>query len=404
MATSTGHHTITERYGAGPDDAGQITLQQLNLNPYPVYRELRDSGVTWVEALGRWMVTRWEDVSRVETAREDFSSNESASNLTRIIGHQMLRSDGPAHRRLRAAAQDPLRPPAVQRRAPALQEVADRLMREFGERGAVDLVAAFAAPFAALCLAEVIGFRGVTASDVERWSQAIMAGSSNYSDDREIWAFAESAMAEIDAAIDVGVADPVADSIIQAMLDVGRDGGALTLEEIRANIKVIIGGGFNEPRDAIGTALWGLLTHPEQLAAVQADAGLYSQVAEEALRWVSPIGVAPREVIRPLRLADTELEPGARVMINFASANRDERHWERPDEFDIFRPKTRNLAFGMGHHYCLGVWLSRTQLASVALPTLLSGLPGLRLDLDHPPAMRGWVFRGPVDLHVRWNA
>jgi cytochrome P450 len=392
-----------ERHGTGPDDGGRIAIADLNVDPYPIYRELRGRGVVWIEALGRWMVTRWDDVTAVETAREDFSANETGSNLTRIIGQQMLRSDGAAHKRLRAAAQDPLRPAAIEARADAFGRIAEALLDGLVERGEGDLIAGFAAPFAALCLADVIGLADVTAREIEAWSQAIMAGSSNYADDRDVWALASAAMAEIDRAIDRALehGGPPG-SIIHAMAASDGAGRPLTLEEIRANVKVIIGGGFNEPRDAIGTALWGLLTHPEQLAAVRADAGLWSAVVEEALRWVAPIGVAPREVLRPLRLGGTALEPGARVMVNFASANRDERHWERPDEFDISRPKTRNVAFGMGHHFCLGVWMSRTQVGAVALPSLLRRLSDLRLDLDRPPAIRGWVFRGPVELWAKW--
>jgi cytochrome P450 len=407
MSASTAERAAAtvDRHGTGPDDGGRITIAELNVNPYPTYGALRDEGVVWIEALGRWMVTRWDDVIGVETAREDYSANETNSNLTRVIGHQMLRSDGAAHKRLRAAAQDPLRPAAIEERSASFQRIADALVDEVAERGAGDLVAAFAAPFAALCLAEIIGLTDATAADVEAWSQAIMAGSSNYADDREVWAFADAAMGEIDRAIDAALEDGgPPGSIIQAMASSDGAGRPLTLEEIRANVKVIIGGGFNEPRDAIGTALLGLLTHPEQLAAVTADAALWGPVVEEALRWVAPIGVVPREVLRPLRIADTDLEPGARVMVNFASANRDERHWERPDEFDIARPKTRNVGFGMGHHFCLGVWMSRTQVGAIALPTLLRRLPGLRLDLDRPPSVRGWVFRGPVDLWARWDA
>jgi cytochrome P450 len=403
----TAHTAVaaSDRHGVGPDDDGRITIAQLNANPYPIYRALRDEGVVWIETLGRWMVTRWDDVGQVETARADFSANETNSNLTRVIGHQMLRSDGAAHKRLRSAAQDPLRPAAIEARQESFQRIAEELLDELVEQGEGDLVAGFAVPFAALCLAEIIGLRDATAHDVETWSQAIMAGSSNYADDREVWALADAAMADIDTAIDHALEDGgPPGSIIQAMASSDGAGRPLTLEEIRANVKVIIGGGFNEPRDAVGTAVWGLLTHPDQLAAVQTDPALWGPVVDEALRWVAPIGVAPREVLRPIRLADTDLEPGARVMVNFASANRDERHWDRPDEFDIFRPKSRNVAFGLGHHFCLGVWMSRSQVGAVALPTLLRRLPGLRLDLDRPPTVRGWVFRGPVDLWLRWDA
>jgi hypothetical protein len=110
----------------------------------------------------------------------------------------------------------------------------------------------------------------------------------------------------------------------------------------------------------------------------------------------------PREVAKPVRLADTDLEPGARLGLLVASANRDERHWDRPDEFDITRPKARNVAFGVGHHFCLGVWMSRYQIGRAALPELFARIPGLKLDLDRTAEIRGWVFRGHTSLPVVW--
>ncbi len=352
------------------------------------------------------MVTRWDDVGAVEVAREDFSANEMESNLTRVIGHQMLREDGAAHKRLRLAAQPPLRPDTVGGRTEALQRIADELIDGFVERGEGDLVADFAVPFAGRCLIEILGVSGVSADDIARWSTGIMNGSSNYGDDPAVWVEAKMVTEEIDASVDAALAGEGAPtgSIIEAMASDERDGCPLTRDEIRSNAKVMVGGGFNEPRDAVSTAVMYLLANPGQLAAAMADDSLWAAAVEESVRMVAPIGVAPRVAKRPIRLADTELEAGARVMVNFAAANRDERHWADPDVFDIRRPKSRNVAFGVGHHFCLGVWMARLQVGTVALPTLFRRLPGLELDLDRPPLVRGWVFRGPTELWVRWKA
>lgn len=395
-----------DRRGSGPSDGGAVTLAGLDADPYPLYRELRDAGVVWVEALQRWMVTRYADVEQVETAREQFSADETGSNLTRVIGHQMLRSDGDAHKRLRAAAQDPLRPGAAQERTPAFQRIADELVDAFAERGGGDLVRLFAAPFAARCLTAVLGLPDASAADVEFWSRSIMQGSSNYADDPEIWATARRATDQIDRSVDAALAGdgPPPGSILAAMAASDGAGRPLERAELCSNVKVMIGGGFNEPRDAVSSGLLGLLTHRDQRELVLADPSLWPKVAEETVRWIAPIGVAPREVRRGMRLGGTDLEPGARVMVNFAAANRDERAWERPDDFDITRPKRRHVAYGVGHHFCLGVWIARAQIGAVALPTLLRRLPGLRLDTERPPEVRGWVFRGPVHLHARWDA
>lgn len=394
----------SERRGNGPTDGGRITLESLFRNPYPHYRELRDAGVVWVEAIDRWMVTRWDDVGAVEVARDAFSANEPGSLLTRTIGHQMLREDGEAHKRLRSAAQAPLQQPALEARKPAFETIADELIDSFAARGRCDLVAEFAVPFAGRCLLEVLGISDASAQDVARWSTAIMNGASNYADEAAVWAESNATIEEIDRAVEaaLGGSGPPRDSIIEAMASAEGRGRPLTEEEIHANAKVMVGGGFNEPRDAVSTAVMYLLAHRDQLADVLADPSLWPRVVEEAVRMVAPIGVAPRVAKRPIRLAETELEAGARLLVNFAAANRDERHWSEPDRFDLHRPKGRNVAFGVGHHFCLGVWMARLQVGAIALPAIFRRLPGLELDLDRPPVVRGWVFRGPTELWVRW--
>ena len=397
---------VAARAGVGPDDHGMVSLDGLFENPYPYYRELRDSGVVWVDALQRWLVTRWEDVGKVEAAREVFSAQESNSLLTRAIGHQMMREDGDAHKRLRQAAQAPLRQPGVKERTESFQRLADELIdRMIAAGDSTDLVADFCAPFSGACLAEVVGLRNTSAEDVQRWSAAIIAGASNYADDQATWEVAKAATDEIDAAVEDALAGdgPPRGSIIEALSSSDGAGSPLRFEEISSNVKVMIGGGFNEPRDAVSTTVLGLLTHSDQLAAVLADPSLWPQAVEEAMRWIAPVGAAPREVRRPVVLADTKLEPGARVMVNFSSANRDERHWDRPDIYDIHRPKGRTLSFGAGPHFCLGVWMARLQVGGIALPTLFARLPGLRLDLDRPPVMGGWVFRGALQMWLRWD-
>ncbi len=392
----------------GPDDGGDLTLAELEADPYPSYRRLRESGVVWVEAAKRWFVTRWDDVAQVETTPGVFTAREENSLQTRVMGLTMLRSDGDAHRRLRRAAQDPLRPNAVEERWRVdFQRIADELVDDFVGDGEGDLFERFAAPFAARSLGVVLGLTDTSDERLMFWSQALMDGTSNYGDDVDTWKRSERAAAEIDAAVDQALKDPrptLDGSVIQALAARYDDVPPLSPEEIHANVKLIIGGGLNEPRDGLAIALWGLLTHHDQAALAIADPSLWPRAAEEAFRWVSPLAMFPRQVAQPVRLADTDLYPGARLGLIVASANRDERQWQNPDAFDITRPKRRNVAFGVGHHFCLGVWMARSEIGEVALPTLFRRLPNLRFNLDRPPRMQGWVFRGPLSLHARWDA
>ncbi len=388
---------LGERHGAGPSDGGAISLDALEQNPYPIYRRLREEGVVWVEAANRWLVTRWDDVDAVERDSDAFTAMEEASLQTRVMGRTMLRSDGAAHRRLRRAAQSALSPQAIERHwLPEFRAIADELIDGFAERGAADLMAAFCGPFAARCLGRVLGLHDASDRDLQFWSQALMDATANYADDPDVWAVGELAAGQVDAATDAAIERVRATpdhSVISAMTHAG-----LTREEVVANTKLMIGGGLNEPRDGLGFAIWALLTHPE------ARGTEWSVVTEEALRWMSPLAMFPRQVAKPVRLADTMLEPGARLGLLVASANRDERHWEDPDRFDVTRPKQRTVAFGVGHHFCLGVWMARQQIGGAALPALFGRLDALAGDLDNPPEIRGWVFRGHTRLHATWRA
>jgi cytochrome P450 len=167
-------------------------------------------------------------------------------------------------------------------------------------------------------------------------------------------------------------------------------------------VKVIIGGGLNEPRDAIATAAYALLSNPRQRAAVEADPALWRDVFEETVRWVAPIGMYPRQTTREVELGGVRLPKGAKLGVILASANRDESVFENPASFDIHRTKKPHVAFGGGPHFCLGAWAARIQVGEVALPALFARLKKLRLTRN--VEFGGWVLRGPLSLPCAWDA
>jgi cytochrome P450 len=115
------------------------------------------------------------------------------------------------------------------------------------------------------------------------------------------------------------------------------------------------------------------------------------------------VGTSTRQVTRPAKLAGTELRPGALVAAVVASANRDERRWADPARFDIHRRQGAHLAFAVGAHHCVGAWLARAETRT-AFRVLLERLPRLRLNEERPIELRGWEFRRPMHMHVRWDA
>lgn len=384
----------------------ELDLATLRQDPYPAYAQLRrNAPLAWVPSVGRHLLTRYHDIVQAEKLPEVFSSREEGSLLLRVTGPNLLREDDPAHRRLRSAAEPPVRPRQVRDRwAKAFEENGHRLLDHLVDRGEADLIRDFAEPFVAGNLALVLGLRNAGAENIAAWSRAMMAGNSNYADDPDVWRRAATAT----AAIDDVVAEMVAavrgkpdGSVISSMVHAPEP---LTLPEIQNNVKVIIGGGVNEPRDVFGIGTWALLQRPDTLARVREDPAAWKRVFEETARWISPIGMYPRQLVRDFEIAGATLPAGSRVALVIGSGNRDEAAFERADEFDIDRPHRPHLAFGGGPHFCMGAWVARHEVSSIAWPLVFSRLKGLRLDDNAQCHVDGWVFRGLTSLNVTWQA
>lgn len=383
----------------------KLRLADLFTDPYPSYAQLRKTEpVSFVPAANRYLITRHADIVQLERDPESFSANEAQSLMKRVMGHTMLRKDGAVHKRERVACEAALRPNVIRSHwMPVFQSIVDELVDDLQVEGnEADLFGRFAAPCASRSLSALLGLTNVPWQDLATWSQAMMDGTGNYGNDPEIWARSDAAAAGVDAALDEMIPYLTKNpdhSIISAMIHAADP---LNRDEIAANVKVIIGGGLNEPRDAILTAVTALLENPQQLSDVMADPTLWRNVFEETVRWVSPIGMYPRQTTRRVELGGTVLEEGARIGVVLASGNRDETVFTDADKFNIYREKKPHVAFGGGPHFCLGTWASRVQVGEVALPTLFRRLNGIRKG-EAPVTWAGWVFRGPTSVPVRWN-
>jgi cytochrome P450 len=385
-----------------------ITVEDLERDPYPIYDRLRaEEPVSWVEAVGLWLVTRWEDVEHVDHYPEVFTAETDPSTLNRTFGKNLLGSEGPYHKRIRSIIEPAFRPGAVRPYADDLiAPIVHELIDGFAERGEVELAHAFCEPLSVRVLKHALGLREIGDDTLRHWFEDLATGAANFEGDPEKQAVADAASREVNETVRPLLSrlerDPD-DSILSRMLRSEVDGQRLSPEEIQSNLKVMIVGGMQEPGDAIGIALWALLSHAEQAEEVRRDPGLIKPAVEEALRWHSPVGTSTRQTTQPASVAGIELEQGALIAAVVSSANRDERRWTDPDRFDIHRREGAHLAFATGSHHCVGAWLARLE-ARTAFRVLFERLPNLRLDGDDPIELSGWEFRRPLRLDVRWGA
>ena len=234
--------------------------------------------------------------------------------------------------------------------------------------------------------------------DMDAWSQAMIDGIANYTGNKEVEARCHAATAGIDAAIDDMI--PVVtkhpnSSILSVLLAAGQP-----IDSIRANIKLAISGGQNEPRDAIAGTVWALLTHPEQLALVRDGKAKWLDVFEEYARWIAPIQMSPRRVAKPWSYGGVDFEPEDRVFFMFGSANRDEACFADPDQLRRHpqypeEHRLRRRPALLRRRVCLARDGRRRGAAG-----RLRAVEGLAARRREPVRIGGWAFRGLLNLPV----
>lgn len=392
---------------ATPPTADWLDPSEMVLDPYPTYTRLREVGpVVYAPRLNRFLITTHEAVSASEQ-RPDIFSSSLTTNLTmvRALGAApMLRKDDPDHATERAAINPTLRPRHVNsvwspRFDQTVQYWLDRLA-EIGPEEA-DLNRDFAAPVASQNLIDLIGFPSdVTVEAMHRWSTDYIAGIGNIHDDPDVWARCTRSQDEVNAVLDEVLPrlrrEPDA-SVTSHLLQVGLEEDA-----VRANVHLTISGGMNEPQHVITNMVWALSSHPDQRELVRSGRVDWGAAFEETVRWVSPIGMAPRETTAETEWAGVTLPARANVGLLFACANRDETTFAHADRFDVQRNARGHLGFGAGSHMCAGRWAAKAAVGEKAVPALYERFPQLRVDDTRAATWQGWVFRGLTQLPVTW--
>lgn len=370
-------------------------------DPYPMLATMRkEAPIAFVPQLGSTLLTSRDDISISEKQIDVFSSHQPAGLMNRLMGHNMMRKDGEAHQVERRAMFPTVSPKTVKAHWTAqFQAHADRIIDRI-EPGRIDLMRDFALPFSGECLKSITGLTNIGFQDMDAWSQGMIEGIANYAGDPAIEARCHAATSGIDAAID-DILPVMRKHPDQSILGVLLASG-MPMESVRANVKLAISGGQNEPRKAIAGTVWALLTHPEQLNLVRKGEVSWLQAFEEYARWISPIGMSPRRIAKPWSIRDVSFELDERVFLMFGSANRDEKHFERADQFDVRRDTSKSVAFGAGPHFCAGAWASRAMIADVALPTVFARAGQLEIADDEEVRIVGWAFRGLQNLPVNW--
>ena len=381
----------------------EITLQQLDEDPYPIYQRLRrDAPVLRVKATGRTLLTKAEDTKYVKDNPALFSSNDPNTPMKRAFqAHTLMRKDGDNHMRERMAMAPAFSPKVIRTDwMPQYMRVAEEYVSRLPRGETVDLFTALAGPYAARGLAILLGIEEASDDDLQHWSQTLIDAAGNFGWQDEPFARSDRANDEMnrlfDSLQDRHRAVPN-NSALSVMLNADDP---IETTQIYSNIKIAIGGGINEPRDALNTILYGLLTNPDQLAEVKRQND-WERAFEEGIRWVAPIQVSSRLVMEDTEIRGCHIPKGDTVMTIQASANRDEDRYEDGESYQVYREKKSHQAFGNGPHFCQGSHVARRAVAAVMLPLLFEKFPNMSIPNLDDVIWRGFGFRGPTQIPIR---
>jgi cytochrome P450 len=357
--------------------------------------------VSWVPALGGWLVTGYAPAREVLGPKTGLTV-EAHENLVRAsLGHMMLTSDADDHTRQRTPFERPFRMREVAGLfGDAIQAELDELVGAMAGAGECELGAALAAPFAVRMTGRVLGLSLDDVARIDGFYEAFAEGMV-YDGNPQRQLRADAAREELNAILRSEFARCRRERDSSITSEVVNDAETrLHDDEIASQMRVIMFGGIETIQSGIMNTVLLLLRDPAQFEAVRADHDLLGGAIEESLRLIPPVSFIERWTPGAATIGGVEIGTGEFIGVSVLGANRDPAVFEQPLRYDIRRANARrHLSFSFGEHFCLGAHLARIELRA-ALERIID-LPGLRLVAVEEPA--GFAFRRPPTLHLAWQ-
>jgi cytochrome P450 len=329
-----------------------------------------------------------------------FSSKPYDKTIGLFMGPTILAMEGKKHREHRNLVSAAFKSKALARWEPTIvRPICNALIDEFIETGRADLIRNFTFEFPTRVIAKLLGLPADDLPMFRKRAVQLISYHVNYEGAFEASAALKDYFLE---QIEQRKSTPTED-IIGDLVTAQIDGEKLTDEAIYSFLRLLLPAGLETTYRSSGNLLYLLLTHPEQFAAVQADRELLAPAIEEGLRYETPLTVVQRFTTEDTEVEGVKIPARSVIGVCIGSANRDERRWERSEEFDIFRKHVPHISFAAGEHTCLGLHLARLE-TRVAMECLLNRLTNVTLLTDDDPHIHGQPFRSPNALPVTFDA
>ena len=351
--------------GAPICDGDPFSLETME-DPFPLQREVREAGpVVWMSKYQCWAVAGFQEVKAVLGNWQTYCSSRGigltdfAKEKPWRVPSPLLEGDPPDHTQLRAVLNRVLSPSAVKKLRDQFATVAHEMVGDLVARGRIDAVNDLAEAFPLRVLPDVFGIARGGEKHLLPFGSLVF---NSFGPDNELRRAAFTGAAEHIAWFSQqSKRENLAPDSFGAEFYASADRGEIPAEHASMLVRAMVAAGLDTTVNAIAAAVECFARFPCEWDKLRADPALARTAFEETVRYASPFQVFFRTTTRPTEIGDVHLEEGEKVMMFLGAANRDPRHWEDPDRFDISRRVSGHVGFGNGIHMCAGQFLSRLE-------------------------------------------
>ena len=394
------------------DPHDKSSASDLVNDPYPYFEYMRRTAPVWRGTLmesdlmppelknpENWTLFDFESVFTAFREDEVFGSEMYNNTIGLVFGPTILGMHGKQHHDHRSLVAKAFRQSALTQWEPeVIDPICDQLVDEFKDDGEADLVKAVTFEFPTRVTAALLG---LPQEDLDLFRRLSL----------QLISITEDIEAGLTASVELGTyfqeqvdqrRSTMTEDIIGDLVAAEIDGEKLTDEAIISFLRLLLPAGLETTYRSSSNLLALLLTHPDQLDALQRDRDLIPAAIEEGIRYETPLVLVARNTTRDVEMHGMTIPEGAQVNVCMGSANRDESRWTDAGAFDIHRPRRAHISFAGGIHSCLGMHLARVETRAM-LNSLFDRVTDLQLVPDEDTRITGMPFRSPKHLPVTFQ-
>jgi len=384
---------------AGPESDLDMFCDDVLLDPYPHYAELREMGsAVWLNRIGMYIMTRFDDVQNALADWQTFTSAQGVTmndHMNEALQGGVLCSDDPEHAKLRKILMAPLQPKELAALRGTINAEAEGLVDRLVEQKHFDAATELAEYLPITIVSELVG---LPESGRERMLEWAPANFDCFGPENER---TQKAMPVVSEMLHFALTECVPGKLKPggwaAKIWEAADRGEIPAEQCAAMMNDYMGPSLDTTIFATGAAIMLFATHPDQWDLIRENPSLIPNAINEVIRIESPIQVFSRVATKAFAIDDIVIPQNARVLVSYGAANRDPRKWQDPDCFDVRRRAMDQLGFGHGIHQCLGNNLARAEISAL-LKALAKRVK--RFELNSSKRHINNVLRGFASLNI----